>query len=81
VLVLPIGVDSRNVTTLHSRSASAVVDNAETVYRDTTTRITVAPTSTGASQVNVITPADTTDAGTCSDPFNCTGQVVSQPGG
>ncbi|WP_233842897.1 hypothetical protein [Dyella sp. 2HG41-7] len=79
VLVLPIGVDAGNVSTLHGNGLSATLDNAQTVYSDTTTRITVTPTATGASQVNVITPADSSDTGTCTDPFNCTGQVVRQP--
>lgn len=81
VLVLPVGVDSQNVTTQHANAASAVADNAETVYSDSTTRMTVTPTSTGAAQLNVITPAGGDNSNTCSDPFNCTGQVVRRPGG
>jgi hypothetical protein len=68
VLVLPVGVDAPYVTTQH---VQLPVTRGETVYRDSATRITAAPTNTGAVQLNVVTP---TDAATiCTNPFNCPG--------
>lgn len=76
VLVLPAGVDAAYVSTQRAQIPGAA---GETVYRDSATQIMATPTGTGAVQFNVTTPVSTSD--TCTDPFNCTGQVVSRPGG
>jgi hypothetical protein len=68
VLVLPVGVDAPYVTT---QRAQVPVTNGETVYRDSSTRITATPTNTGAVQLDVATPV--TPSGICTNPFNCTG--------
>lgn len=74
VLVLPVGVDAQYVTTQHSFAQSAASENAsvtETVYSDSSTRITVTPTSTGVAQVNVATTPTVTPNGICTNPANC----------
>lgn len=80
ILVLPIGVDQQYVTTQHNAGGPDAAENAgvtETVYSDGTTRMTATPTSTGAIVVDVsTTPAAQVDQ-TCSDPFNCAGNVVN----
>ncbi|HUB88604.1 MAG TPA: hypothetical protein VMA74_02630 [Dyella sp.] len=76
VLVLPVGADAQYVTTQHSFAQSPGSGNAsvtETVYSDSSTRITATPTSTGAVQINVITtpviaPAICTDPSRCGNP-------------
>lgn len=70
VLVLPVGVDAPYVTTQHGApSANA---STETVYSDSSTRITATPTSTGAVLINVATtPVATPNI--CTNPVNCSG--------
>ncbi|GLQ93539.1 hypothetical protein [Dyella acidisoli] len=68
VLVLPVGVDAPYVTTRQAQVPDTST-NTETVYRDSSTRITATPTSTGAVQLDVVTPAATPDI--CTNPANC----------
>lgn len=74
VLVLPVGVDAPYVTAQHAQ-IPATAANAETVYSDSSTRITATPTSTGAVQLNVVTPATTQDI--CTNPVNCSQAIMS----
>jgi hypothetical protein len=76
VLVLPVGVDAPYVTTRH---ALVPVTHGETVYRDGATRITAAPTNTGAVQLDVITPADA--SAICTNPAGCVGGIAANGGG
>jgi hypothetical protein len=76
VLVLPVGVDAPYVTTQH---AQVPVTSGETVYRDSSTRITATPSNTGAVQLAVITPTDS--SAICTNPAACTGQVVGNGAG
>lgn len=73
VLVLPVGADAPYITTQHAQSPVTPA-NGEMVYSDSSTRITATPTSTGAVQLNVITP--TIAPAICTNPANC-GQVTS----
>lgn len=69
VLVLPIGVDAARVKTQHvaasNASRSTAMDSTETVYRDSTTTLSVTPLSTGALQIT------TQQAATCTNPAEC----------
>ncbi|AGK46970.1 hypothetical protein BTI_2247 [Burkholderia thailandensis MSMB121] len=68
VLVLPIGVDAARVKTLHAATSNAMRPNtteAETVYRDSMTTLSVTPLSTGALQIT------TQQAATCTNPAEC----------
>lgn len=71
VLVLPIGVDAARVKTLHAATSnsmrSTATDSAETVYRDSTTTLSVTPQSTGALQITTQQAAICTDPGECSN--------------
>ncbi|GLQ45644.1 hypothetical protein GCM10007862_06950 [Dyella lipolytica] len=73
VLVLPVGVDAQYVTTSQASTQAASAADAstvETIYSDSSTRITASPASSGAVQLNVLT-SDTCTA------WNCTG--ISTP--
>lgn len=73
VLVLPVGVDAPYVTVQHSLAQSVGAENAsltETVYSDSSTRITATPTSTGAIQFSVVTTPVVKPA-ICTDPNRC----------
>lgn len=77
VLVLPVGVDAPYVTTQHAQ-VPVTAANAETVYRDSGTRVTATPTNTGAVQLDVATQSTETP-GICTNPANC--QTVSPSSG
>ena len=49
-IVLPVGVDSQNVSTSSSSSSSST----QTVYNDGTTAVTATPQSSGATQFSVL---------------------------
>jgi hypothetical protein len=73
VLVLPVGVDEKYVTTSQAGSAAAqTAGNGESVYHDNATQITAQPADNGAVKLNVI------EVNTCTS-FDCTGQVVANP--
>jgi hypothetical protein len=77
VLVLPMGLDAKYVTTQHEPAAGNA-GAAETVYSDGNTLITASTTSTGAVQINVATtpsPAPASAPGICTNPANCNGVV------
>jgi hypothetical protein len=69
VLVLPVGVDAAHVTTQHGL-ASENAGATETVYRDSSTRITATSTGTGVVQINVATTPVAAPA-ICTNPANC----------
>lgn len=58
-IVLPVGVDSQNVTA----AAASVPSTAQTVYSDAATTVTAAPQSNGATQFMVMS--------TCTNPVSC----------
>jgi hypothetical protein len=62
-IVLPMGVDAKNVTTTPATSSSA-----ETVYRDAATTVTATPQSDGATMFTVANTADTCPVYDCSNP-------------
>jgi hypothetical protein len=62
--VLPVGVDSQNVTTTPSTTASSTT---QTVYSDATTTVTATPQSDGTTQFNAVS------AQTAACPNDCTG--------
>ena len=64
-IVLPVGVDSQNVTTPAqnapaSTSSSATSSAAQTVYQDNATTVTAAPQSNGTTQFSVLQTATCT---------------------
>lgn len=67
VLVLPVGVDAADVTTQHG---IANAGTTETVYSDSSTRITATLTGTGVVQINVATTPVVAPA-ICTNPANC----------
>ena len=84
VLVLPVGTDAQYVSTQHGYMRSAATQNTsvtETVYSDSSTRITVTPTSTGAVQINVATTPIAAPATICTNPLNCNNAVSGVTGG
>lgn len=62
-IVLPVGVDSQNVSTAPSSSSSS--NSAQTVYSDNATTVTATPQTTGATTFSVMSAASC-PTGTCS---------------
>lgn len=60
-IVLPVGVDSQNVTTAAQSStastSNATSSTAQTVYQDSATTVTAAPQSNGTTQFTVLQTA------------------------
>jgi hypothetical protein len=54
-IVLPIGVDALNVTTMSSSSSSSS-STTQTIYNDGTTTVTATPQSDGTTQFNAASP-------------------------
>lgn len=70
VMPLPVGVDSQNATVTPETSSDS--SSAETVYSDTTTKVTVTPQANGSLVVH---------ASKCTDPYNCIGGAKTGSGG
>lgn len=68
-IVLPVGVDSQNVTTTssstttNSSSTTSSVSSTQTVYQDSATTVTATPQSNGTTTFNVLTAASCPTAG------------------
>lgn len=65
-VVLPVGVDSQNVSAAPPPSTSS--SRTQTVYSDKTTTVTATPVSSGATQFTVESAAECKDS-----PYNCGG--------
>lgn len=65
VVVLPIGIDSQDVRTSHSRTSSV----AQMVYNDGATVITASPQSNGTTQFLI--------QDTCTNPYSCSAAASS----
>ncbi|HKT30541.1 hypothetical protein [Dyella sp.] len=79
VLVLPVGVDAAYVTTQRG-TASGNAGLTETIYSDSTTRITATVMSTGALQINVAT-TPVVVPNICTNPVNCSNAAGGGNGG
>ncbi|WP_233842743.1 hypothetical protein [Dyella sp. 2HG41-7] len=72
-IVLPVGVDSQNVSTPSSSSAATATPStsststpAQTVYSDSATTVTATPQTSGATTFSVMSAATSCPPATCS---------------